>query len=314
MRSRTPLKPFIQSPGSTPTAVFSTAPDSVHAKQRGTRGVRELCGRRHAAGRSTAIRATKQPRMPMPNFPTNSDSQRGEKLYREYRDAFGSDWVRFQEMAKRARAESEGALTPTLDSLRGLSPADGHGLKRQFPDFLERTAGLRGVVPAPAGRACRLPQYFPGAGVRAWRPRVKTKIPSQPSGAFASRLPGSLGGDRISATRSMPPRRGRRLHGWLFRQAYVQTETGPWVDGPRRARSPRAERRGYSPPSSGWRSGPLDHPRGDRRRSPFSLVDYRKGSQSRMGEKVDDGLPRGQKYAVNLCTSMRIKCPSPLQN
>jgi glycosyltransferase involved in cell wall biosynthesis len=225
------------------------------------------------------------------------------KLYREHRDAFGSDWVRFQKWLNEP-AESEGRSSPLVTRLAYEvyhTPMD-IGLKRQFPDVLGVHArGYAEWFVASAGDLAGIPEYFL-APMRAGLAPREDEIPSQHSGAFAKSLYQFAWRWKDLSHAFLPLQTRQKIHGWLFKQAYVKAEPAPGRKDPGRARFPKGLNVvGYLHAELGVGEAARSTIRAATAAGvPFSLIDYRKGSQSRMGEQVDDGLPRGQKYAVNL--------------
>ena len=225
------------------------------------------------------------------------------KLYRENRDAFGSDWNGFQKWLNEP-AESEGRSSPLVTRLAYEvyhTPMD-IGLKRQFPDVLGTHArGYAEWFVASAGELAGIPEYFL-APMRAGLVPRENEISPQPSGAFAKSLYQFAWRWKDLTHAFLPLQTRQKIHGWLFRQAYVKSEAPSARTDPGRARFPQGLNIvGYLHAELGVGEAARSTMRAATASGiPFSLVDYRKGAQSRMGEQVDDSLPRGQKYAVNL--------------
>ncbi len=225
------------------------------------------------------------------------------KLYRENRDAFASDWVKFQKWLNEP-AESEGRSSPLVTRLAYEvyhTPMD-IGLKRQFPDVLGTHArGYAEWFVASAGELAGVPEYFL-APVRAALAPSEDEGESPPSGAFAKSLYQFAWRWKDLTHAFLPLQTRQKIHGWLFRQAYVKAEPAASGTSPGHARFPKGLNVvGYLHAELGVGEAARSIVRAaTAARVPLSLIDYRKGVHSRMNEQVDEALERGQRYSVNL--------------
>jgi glycosyltransferase involved in cell wall biosynthesis len=225
------------------------------------------------------------------------------KLYRENRDALGSDWNRLQKWLNEP-AESDGRSSPLVTRLAYEvyhAPIDV-GLKLQFPDVLGAHArGFAEWFVANASELAGIPEYFV-APIRAGLALGESESPTRPSGAFAKTAYQFAWRWKDLTHTFLSLRTRQKIHGWLFKRAYSKNEPQPARMDSRRTRFPKGVNIvGYLHAELGVGEAARSSMRAATAAGvPFSLVDYRKGVQSRMREHVDDSLPRGQKYSVNL--------------
>jgi len=223
------------------------------------------------------------------------------KLYRENRDRFGSDWAAFQKFLNEPQGASP--LVTRLGYAVYQSPID-IGLREQFPDVLGVHArGFAEWFVADAAELVGIPDYFIAP--------VRTALGAGPGPAAAAPASSSSLAKWIyklswrwkNVTHLFLPLETRqRIHGWLFKQAYVKATPEQASHAPATPVYPKGLNIvGYLHAELGVGEAARSTIRAAQAAGiPISLIDYRKGSPSRMNEIVSDEIPRGQKYAVNL--------------
>jgi glycosyltransferase involved in cell wall biosynthesis len=266
--------------------------------------VRALCADYGAELRRHGYPGSKTTPYAHANFPDGTPiPSAARKLYRENRDAFATDWNRFQKWLNEP-AETEGRNSPLVSRLAyEVYRMPTHAqLKGLFPDVLGVHArSYAEWFVANAGELIGIPEYF----LTPMRTRLaarENEDPTPPLGAFAKTLYQFAWRWKNLTHAFLPLQARQKIHGWLFKRAYAEAEPQPVRTASSRER-----------PSKGLNLidyAQADHGDGDAARStmhsataagvPFSLVDYHNEAQSRAGGRVGHSRPRDGEYAFNL--------------
>ena len=150
------------------------------------------------------------------------------KLYRENRDAFGSDWSRFQKWLNEP-AETEDQSSPLVSRLAYevyRLPAHAR-LRGQFPDVLGVHAlGYAEWFVANASETFGIPEHFL-APMRAALEARENESPTTPSRAFTKTFYRFAWRWKNLTHMFLPLQTRQKIGGWLFKQAYSKPEPQP---------------------------------------------------------------------------------------